>query len=190
MGYCGTAYEMRPTADDSHPSIDLEAHKFWDEWYELDQYVPPGTNATKCRRLSFRVNHPRALELDWYYIDIIGALSSRACSILWPFLNACCNRFQTTVNSHPYFILRSNGTHINCVIRHESILEPAPDDPNWFLGATRLRFNRDKLTNPQIFTVPEQPSTLLVTESIRQMVEEAHLNGFEFIDCESLRGYF
>jgi len=190
MGYNGTVYELRPSANEGQPFIDLEAHNFWDEWDELDQAFPPGVDVINCRQLSFTVNDPRALDWDWYYIDVIGAMSLRACSVLWPYLRACCNRFQTTINSRPYFILRPSGARIDCVIRSESILEPAPDDPNCFLDVKRLTFRREPLTDPQIFMVPERPNTPLVTESIKRMVNEAGLNGFEFVDCENLRGYF
>jgi hypothetical protein len=38
--------------------------------------------------------------------------------------------------------------------------------------------------------IPEYGNTLMATATIKQKVCEAGLNGFEFIDCENLRGYF
>lgn len=190
MAYQGLTYEMRPSVQVGQPEIDLEAHGFWHEWDELDQIPAAGSDTMKCCKLAFTVNHPRATEWDWYYIDEIGVLSVRACSVVWPFLRDYCWRFQTTVNGRPYFIMRPNGTVVDCVLRSESVLEPAPDDPDWFLSAKRLRFDTRLLRDPQLFIVPEMPNMLLVTESIKRKVEEADLNGFEFVNCEHLYGYY
>jgi len=190
MAYQGKVYEMRLSVREDQPEIDLEKHGYWREWDELKQTFPAGTDMLDCQQLSFIVDHPEATERDWYSPGSeFGIMSQKACDVLWMYLRKCCNRFRTSLNDQPYYFIVRNGNELDCVNRQRSVLKYSDVVPGHIIGATKLSFFRDRLDDPLIFIPPEYAG-LLVTDSIRQTVEEAQLNGFEFIDCDNLRGYF
>lgn len=190
--YTGIVYNMRSGLQKGMPRVDaLETEgDYWGKWDLLDQPFPPGLDTLPMDEIRWVVCHPRALEQDLYSLWPMDMISQRAAAELWPHLRNCCNRFETAINGVPYYMLRPNGHTLDCLNREESIVDPSPDDPDRILEAKRLRFFREQLTDPLIFMIPQYANSLLATESIRRLVEDANLNGFEFIDCENICGYY
>ena len=186
--YQGRVYEMQPAAGENHPSIDFEQHGYWDEWAELERPFPPGVDTQHSVSLAFSVDHPEATAWDWYYGANDGLFSSRACDALWPWLRACSNRFAVALNGETYYIINDNGKTVDCLDVDASKFVMFKSGPPTIKEAECLRFIRSKLQDPMIFRLP-QYGAILATEAVRQRVADANLRGFEFIDCEALRGY-
>lgn len=192
--YLGPIYEMRPVCEEDIPSAEKYCkHDYgWDDWEEYKQPFPEGVDLLESKNLKFNVNHPQANEWDYYFdpavSDTFGVFSQQANDLLWPYFNGCCKRLQIAINDRPYFVLISTGKEIECVDITNSV-GTLSDFGNFFTISKKLRFFREKLSDPLIF-VPREARMLAVTESIRRKVEEANLQGFEFIDCENLYGYY
>jgi len=58
-------------------------------------------------------------------------------------------------------------------------------DPNEISLVLRFAFFEDRLSDPLIFTVPEARNQLIMgTESIPEIINQAKLRGFRFVDAE------
>lgn len=202
MAYDGKIYELNDSAIEGQPYLSTSETNWtwigkqteenpWGDWEELAMTFPEGVDTVVSKKLYFIIKHPQALEWDYYGDNgggTNGLISQRAKDLLGDYLRTCSNFLQTAINDQPYYyLLKEPRKTLDCWDRENSVCEISDIIKSRvaFRKIERLSFFRDQLTDPMAFRIPEYFS-ILVTEGIKQMIEDAKLNGFEFVDCDDM----
>lgn len=82
-----------------------------------------------------------------------------------------------TINDAPYYLLRANE-RVDCLDRARSKFVTFPNDPTRIMRFKKYAFHFDRLSDPAIFCIPEEPCSLFVTQSVRDLVVRDALRGF------------
>ncbi len=152
------------------------------KWKVFEQPFPEGVDTLPAPNINFTVDHPDALEWDYYdSYSSEGMWSQRAKDLLWPYTNGCLRCFQATLNGAPYYILRLNKeAAIDCLDHEQSEFtfwdQSLGGD---IMDITKYVFRMQVLSDPLIFKIPERKK-IFCTQSIRQIVLDAGLKGFWF----------
>ncbi len=143
----------------------------------LEDYVAP------------RLVVPRPDALDWhFYSDMCsgGMLSERAANLLRPYLDQYFMLLPASINDAPYFMLKSIDS-LDCLDRERSDLVYFNDnDPGRVMRVRKYVFHLNRIPDPLIFAIPEFPKRAFCTQTVRRIVTESGLKGFDFTPTREL----
>lgn len=182
-------YRMWPCEDEGRPEIDLERDSLegidhdWTEWNKFDNDFPIESEVVPLHNLKFEIDRADAIDWDWYAIGFWGMISQRAKDCLWPYARKHLRCLSTSLNGMPYYILHSDERlALDCLDRERSELELFKCSGR-VMRVRRFTFRPGLIADPLIFHVSES-GCLLCTESIKTLIENTGLKGFQFLDAE------
>jgi hypothetical protein len=166
---------------------------YWNEWDELKASFPDRVDTLVCKQLvAFHADALDALDWDWYGggVGTWGMWSQRAKELLWPYTQGSLRCFQTSLNGAPYYILRvDKDLAVDCLDVDRSDIQYFDDAKTEAWKVLEYAFRPNVIVDPLIFHAPQR-SDILVTNSIRRIIEDSGLNGFAFYDAADLYGFW
>lgn len=128
---------------------------------------------------------PGATEWDYFGTALdAGVFSQRAIDVLKPHLERCFLPLPCTLEGERYYSLHIKE-RLDCLdIKHSNIVywdDLYDDESHDIMDIKRYTFYKDRIADPLIFAIPEDPVGVFTTESIPEIVERAGLKGFRFL---------
>ncbi|MFN7139667.1 MAG: imm11 family protein [Limisphaerales bacterium] len=88
------------------------------------------------------------------------------------------------VNSLPYYLMIVDRV-IDCLDRDRSEIKSFPGDPTKIMAIKRYVLRKEAFGHFEIFRIPEHPTRVFVTESVKERIEASSLAGFGFTNVEN-----
>lgn len=126
---------------------------------------------------------------EWDYFSTTGTsglFSQRAVDALQKLWIGYFDAMPSLLEGQPYYFLHCRET-IDCLNLYESeIIYFDPPDDHDIMRIRQYAFHKSMLTDPLIFTIPQEPYFLFATDSVPRISEAAGLKGLEFrkLDCD------
>ena len=177
--------QIESTLEEDRPWIDFELPENSSQNWELvDDIFRDRATVEGPLPVEVRVNHPEALEWDYYSIPgTSGAFSHRAWLLLSPVARTHFSFYELRLNKVEYYLFKPT-IPLHCLDLGTSELVYYSHDPSRIREVKKFRFKADSFPNPVVFWIPECWSKILCTASVRDLVMRECLRGLKFVGVE------
>jgi len=182
-------YCMRASDDENLPMID---HRLPENSYQRINWPKVGRilrhEAADCEYETphLRVKGRGVKNCHFYHVaGTFGVYSKEVIDLIGCYMDQYFDFIDVTVNDLPFYFIRQIGT-LDCLDRSQSEWIPFPDDPEAIMRITTYRFFKDKIDDPIVFTVPDTPTEVFATQTIKDTIEQSGLRGLIFLDAEKI----
>jgi len=186
-----TVFEIRQSGEEGRPyGIPQRKSGNADFWKNLDIIRGDCHDLSEWQPMDLFCGEPGLTPVtEWDYFGKTGTsglFSQRAVDALQKLWIRCFDAMPSLLEGRPYYFLHCRET-IDCLNVQESqiVYFDPPDDHN-IMRIERYAFHKSMLTDPLIFTIPQEPYFLFATDSVPRISEAAGLKGLEFrkLDCD------
>ena len=153
----------------------------------LDDFLSLGRDVAEYTQREYIYPQSDASLLDYVSTEgTCGLFSQRFVSIITPYLQPSFSLLPATLDGHPFFFLRREGS-VDCLDVAQSTVRYFDDDnPAKLMSITSFSFLTEKLNRPLVFGLPGYFGRIFWTKPIVDICLEARLNGIRFISIDRI----
>jgi hypothetical protein len=173
-------YRLRVSIEYKRPRIDFDDFENADiDWLLIGDVLDGVKETNAYSPVSIKVNHPKATSWDYYMAaGTLGVFSGRFVTLIGETCFELFDLMPLHLNGEAYFFLRCRDV-VPCLDISRAEVTYFKSDPKAIMEVKKYAFDKTRLTDPWLFSLPEPHGQLFATETVRQRALKHSLKGFE-----------